>query len=104
MLKVMVVISRKDGISRETFLEHWQELHPKFVAALPGVRAYKQNISIEHAKKWPFDGIAEMYFESLADIAKAFDGPEAKALFKHEEDFIGDMQWSILEEREVTLN
>lgn len=101
MLKVMVVIQRRAGLSREEFLRHWCELHPKLVRSLPGVRGYRQNVSIEHRKEWPFDGIAELYFAELRDVALAFDGPEAVELFKHEEQFIGEVNWSIVDERDV---
>jgi uncharacterized protein (TIGR02118 family) len=102
-LKVMVVVSRKPGISREEFVRHWRELHPAFVRALPGVRGYRQNLAIEHRTEWPFDGIAELRFDSLKDIAVAFDGEAAKALFEHEHEFIGKMEWSIVEEAEIEL-
>lgn len=101
MLKVMVVVQRKPGLSREEFLRHWCELHPKFVRCLPGVRGYRQNVSIEHRNNWPFDGIAELYFDAVRDVALAFDGPEAAALFDHEKAFIGELSWSIVEEHEV---
>lgn len=103
MFKVMVVIKRKHGISRDEFVEHWQQMHPQYVAALPGVRRYRQNLSIEHKTVWPFDGIAELWFDSLRDIAVAYEGEAAKALFAHEESFIGEMSWSIMEERDVRL-
>lgn len=99
----MVVVSRKPEVSREEFLHHWRELHPDFVRKLPGIRGYRQNIAIEHHTAWPFDGIAELRFDTLRDIAVAFDGDAAKALFEHEHHFIGEMKWSIVEEHEIEL-
>ncbi len=98
-----MVVSRKPGVSREEFVRHWRDLHPDFVRKLPGVRGYRQNLSIEHKTPWPFDGIAELRFDSLRDIAIAFDGEAAKALFEHEHEFIGEMSWSIVEEHEIDL-
>lgn len=98
-----MVITRKPEISREEFIRHWQELHPVFVRQLPGVRGYRQNLAIEHKTQWPYDGIAELRFDSLRDIAIAFDGEAAKQLFAHEQEFIGQMEWSIVQEYEVEL-
>ena len=104
MHRVIVVTRRKAGMTREDFLKHWCEDHPVFVSRLPGVRKYMQSPAIEHRKEWPFDGMAELWFDSLADIARAFDGPEARDLFAHEEDFLADMSWFIAEEaRDVPL-
>lgn len=104
MLKVCVFIEKKDGISREEFLHYWRDEHPQFVRALPGVKRYLQNPAIEHKKSWPADGLAELWFDELRDVARAFDSAEADALRKHEEHFIGKMTWFIAEEIEVPLN
>lgn len=104
-LRVIVVIRRKQGMSREDFLTHWLRDHPFFVSRLPGVRAYRQSPAMAHRKEWPYDGMAELWFDSVADIAAAFDGPEARDLFAHEEDFLDEMSWFIAEEsRDVPLD
>lgn len=104
MYRVIVMIRRKAGMSREDFLTHWLQEHPAFVERLPGVRAYRQSAAIEHRKEWPFDGMAELFFDSISDIARAFDGPEAKELFAHEDDFLSDASWIIADDgRDVSL-
>jgi len=104
MYRVIVVIRKKVGMTREDFLEHWQVEHPEFVERLPGVRAYRQSAAIEHRKEWPFDGMAELFFDSVGDIARAFDGVAARELFAHEEDFLEDATWFIADQgRDVPL-
>ncbi|MDR2254418.1 MAG: EthD family reductase [Arthrobacter sp.] len=102
-LKIVAVVKKRDDLSREEFLHEWHEVHPRLVRALPGLRQYRQNPSIEHHSAWPFDGIAELFFDSKAAIAAAYAGPEAKALFEHEERFLGEVTWSITQEREIEL-
>lgn len=104
MYKIVAMISRKDGMSREEFLEHWKKDHPAFVKKLPGLRRYRQNVAIDHHTVWPVDGVAELWFDSLRDIAIAFDKKRSKDLFAHEEKFIGEMKWLIVEEHEVALD
>lgn len=98
MVKVCIFIEKLEGLSREDFLHYWCEEHPAYVLKLPGVRRYVQNPAIEHKTEWPADGMAELWFDHLRDVAKAFDGPEAVALREHEEHFIGKMTWIIADE------
>jgi uncharacterized protein (TIGR02118 family) len=103
MIKVVAVIKGKPGLSRDEFLRHWNVEHPEYVRRLPGIRRYRQNPAIEHKKPWPFHGIAEMWFDSVKDVAIAYSGPEAKELFRHEEEFLDDVQWVLAEEWEIDL-
>ncbi|MBZ2195440.1 EthD family reductase [Occultella gossypii] len=104
MYKIIAIIVRKDGLTREEFLRHWQEDHPAFVRRLHGVRRYRQNVAIDHPTPWPADGVAELWFDSLKDIAIAFDRERSAELFAHEAHFIGDLKWLITEEVEVPLD
>lgn len=104
MLKVIAVIHKKDDMSREKFLERWQVEHPPYVRRLQGLRRYVQNPAIEHKADWPADGMAELWFDSLRDMAVAFDGPAADELRAHEEHFIGKIDWFVATETEVTVH
>jgi uncharacterized protein (TIGR02118 family) len=103
MQKIIAIIHQKDGISREEFLRRWQVEHPAYVRRLPGLRRYVQNPAIEHATTWPADGGAELWFDSLRDIAAAFEGPAADELRAHEEHFIGKIDWFVATETEVSV-
>lgn len=80
MVKVMVVVQRKLGLTREEFLAHWGEAHPAFVERLPGIRGYRQNVSIEHRTTWPFDGIAELYFDSVKGCCDCIRGARSEVV------------------------
>jgi uncharacterized protein (TIGR02118 family) len=44
MIKVMVMVKRKPGISREEFYKYWKEVHgPLMARHIPGLRKYVQN-------------------------------------------------------------
>ena len=104
MIKVVAVLTAKAGLSREEFLHKWNVEHPVLVRKLPGLRRYRQNPAIEHAKEWPFNGMAELWFDSVAEVKKAYAGEEARVLFEHEHEFLDDMRWFLAEEREIDLN
>ncbi|WP_415853276.1 EthD family reductase [Sinomonas sp. G460-2] len=104
MIKVVAVLNAKPGISREEFLHKWNVEHPVLVRKLPGLRRYRQNPAIEHREQWPFDGMAELWFASVADVKAAYAGEEAKRLFEHEEQFLERIQWFLADEVEIDLN
>ena len=103
MIKVVALITRKPGMSREEFLRCWQEEHPALVTKLAGLRRYVQNPALDGPRDWPFDGVAELWFDSVHDVGVGFKGPAADALRAHEETFIGDISWFLAEEREIPL-
>lgn len=103
MIKIVAVIRKKPGMSREEFQRHWNEDHPAYVRRLPGIRRYRQNPAVEHRAEWPFDGMAELWFDSIRAVKEAYAGEEGTALFEHEQLFLDDMQWFIAEEKEIAL-
>ena len=104
MVKIVAIITRLDGMDRHTFLRYWQQEHPPYVRRLAGLRRYVQSPALDGSKEWPYDGIAELWFDSVRDVAAAFDGPDADALREHEEHFIGNLQWFLTEETEVPVD
>lgn len=71
-MKVMVGLVRRDDMSREDFRRWWIDEHAPLARTLPGVRRIRFNVLDEDA---PFDGIAELWFDSseAADAAYATD-------------------------------
>jgi len=104
MVKVIALINKQDELSRDEFLQHWQVDHPPLVWALPGLRRYVQNLSISHARAWAYDGAAELWFDSVRDVAAAFDSPEAGPMHAHEKDFIKDIVWFLADETETSAS
>ncbi|WP_413805783.1 EthD family reductase [Streptomyces sp. OE57] len=104
MIKVVALIKRKEGLTREEFLRYWQGEHPAVVRELPNVRHYTQSPAIEHRKQWAWDGVAQLWFDSVQDVSAAFRGAPADAMREHEEHFIGEMEWFLATETDVPLS
>jgi uncharacterized protein (TIGR02118 family) len=70
MFKHTALLVRKAGMSHEDFVEHWQTTHTPIARDIEGVVRYNQVLPTEpeHAE---FDGLAELYFESLEDLHAA---------------------------------
>jgi hypothetical protein len=45
--------------------------------------------------------MAELWFDSVGDVARAFASPEAVPLHNHEAEFIGEVVWFLTDEHEV---
>ena len=66
-MKVMIGLVRRDDMTREEFAHWWTQEHAPLARTLPGVRRIRFNVLDADA---PFDGIAELWFDS-ADAADA---------------------------------
>jgi uncharacterized protein (TIGR02118 family) len=74
MLKVDILIVRKDGTTHREFLAYWRDRHAAFFASQPivkkTVRRYLQSRTIAHppagAPVAGFDGVAQLWFDDLA--------------------------------------
>jgi uncharacterized protein (TIGR02118 family) len=78
MLKVMSLLKRKEGMSREEFY-HWaKNEHPRLAKALPHIRAYRMNMARLDEPEAAFDAISEMWFDDAAAFDAAFGTDHGK--------------------------
>jgi uncharacterized protein (TIGR02118 family) len=77
MIKLIALLKRKPGISKEEFARRWVEDHPKFTWAIPGLREYRINIATERQPPGApdFDGTAELWWDSIEEMEAAFNTP-----------------------------
>ena len=78
MIKLIALLKRKPGISREEFARRWVEDHTRISSRLPGLASYRINISSERqpvgvGEEPLYDGTAEMWWESIEAMEAAFD-------------------------------
>lgn len=80
MLKFMVVIYRRAGMTGEEFRQHLQHVHGPLAKKLPGLRKYTQNYASSDPKREPgWDAVVERYFDDWAAMEAAWDSPEGVA-------------------------
>lgn len=86
MIKFVGMLKRKPGISAEEFHHHWRNIHGPFVMGIPEFARYVRKYVQCHAMAAqttvagagpasPFDGIAEIWFDSPEEMRKAFSEP-----------------------------
>ena len=108
MIKSISLLTRKEGLSHDAFVKHWLEVHAPLAHAVPGLRRYVQShIGGERTRpdipttEVAVDGIAELWFDDEAAMARANASPEAKRLHADGALFIGGIKTFIVEEKIV---
>jgi uncharacterized protein (TIGR02118 family) len=101
MTKVIVLLRRKDGISRADFRRHWLEVHGPIALRLPGLKHYIQNHPAGDDP--PADGVAELWFDSPADMQAAFTSDVAAEAARDAPNFLSDQQVLVVEEIQMPL-
>ena len=86
MVKVIALLKRKKGMSREEFEQRWLRQHTELSRKLPRLKGYRINIAISNQSQdlksvdEPiYDGTAELWWDSLEEMQEDFDSPEAQA-------------------------
>jgi uncharacterized protein (TIGR02118 family) len=102
MLKFMVVIYRKPGLTDAEFRRHLREVHGPLAKQLPGLKKYVQNfVSHDLTRNSPgWDAIVELYFESRAAMNAAWESPQGNASDADLPLFVDTSRttWSVVEE------
>jgi uncharacterized protein (TIGR02118 family) len=70
LYKHSAFLVRKDGMSHEAFREYWEENHSPLAKDIEGVVRY-HTVYPTDPENAEFDGVAELYFETLEDLHEA---------------------------------
>ena len=108
MIKLVSLLTRKDGMSREQFTRHWLEIHAPLARPVPGLKRYVQSHILEEFKRADIptssvqvDGIAELWFEDRAGMERALASAEMAALHADGALFIGANKTFVVEEKTI---
>jgi len=77
MVKVIALLKRKPGISRDEFARRWREDHIRLSSQLPDLRGYRINIAGDYQPAGMgaeplYDGTAELWWDSFEAMDAAF--------------------------------
>jgi uncharacterized protein (TIGR02118 family) len=98
LIKVIVAIVRKPGMTPVEFHAHWRTQHARLVSGSSAARRYirryiqAHTVPSEYANGEPaFDGMAELWFDSIEDRNQFYSDPEYLATVKPDEALFADM-------------
>lgn len=90
MVKTVTLLRRRPDLSPEGFHRHWREVHAPLVLGLPDVRRYVQCRPIPIDGREPaYDGIAEVWYDDLESLRRAFASEAYATLLADEPNFMG---------------
>lgn len=110
MIKVIGLLGRKKGETREVFETHWLEVHAAMVSTVPEVRRYHLNFIVDeptrsdvpsYGLEGTVDGIAELWFDDVASYRAFRETDAAKEWLKDGAMFIGRSQSFLVTERRI---
>lgn len=81
-VKLIALLKAKPGMSRKEFEERWVKGHAHLNLKLKHLKGYRINVAIDEyqelAGELPYDGTAELWWDSLEEMQEDFRSPEAK--------------------------
>lgn len=91
-VKLIALLKAAPGISREEFGRRWVEGHAPFVLRFKHLKGYRINVAIEEYQEiegeLPYDGTAELWWDSLDEMREDFDSPEVEAAVVDVDEFV----------------
>ena len=102
MLKFMVVLVGRDGMSSEEFRRFFKEIHEPLAKKIPGLKRYVQNFVLDdpRRKRPEWDAIIELYFEDWAAMEAGWASAEGQEATNDLAAFaaLDRSGWSVVEE------
>jgi uncharacterized protein (TIGR02118 family) len=108
MIKSLSLLTRKDGISHEAFIDHWINVHAPLVRAVPEVRRYVLSlIGAQPGRpdvptlEIDVDCIAELWYDDVAAMERAARSPAMQRVRADGAELLGRIKTFITEEKVV---
>jgi uncharacterized protein (TIGR02118 family) len=82
-VKVIALLKARPGMTREEFARRWLDEHAPFTLRFPNLKGYRINIPLEEYQELkgelPYDGTAELWWDSLEEMQADYASSEAEA-------------------------
>jgi uncharacterized protein (TIGR02118 family) len=80
-VKLIALLKAKPGISREQFKQRWLDGHAPLTLRFKNLKGYRINVAIDDYQELegelPYDGTAELWWDSLEEMHEDFASAEA---------------------------
>jgi uncharacterized protein (TIGR02118 family) len=113
MIKLIVAIRKRADMSVEDFQDHWRTRHAELVTNSPATEKYIRKYVQCHTMldqyeqgEVAFDGTAELWFDSVADMQAFYGDPDYLRDVQPDEARFADMSETVffVTEEELVLN
>ena len=107
MYKMIFGAKRKAGMSREDFGRYWTTTHAEKAMKVPGILRYVINLAPDltgSGREMPYDGFAEVWFESLDAMRAAEKSPATAVVLDDEKNlFDTSTRFTVIVEEHVMV-
>jgi uncharacterized protein (TIGR02118 family) len=81
-VKLIALLKAKPGLSRDEFARRWLEGHAPLTLRFENLKGYRINVAIDEYQEIegeiPYDGTAELWWDSLEEMQADFDSSAAQ--------------------------
>ncbi len=109
MIKRLGLLKKRPDLDVEAFRRYWLEVHAPLIAAMPGVRAYRQNHTVGSGPdvgapltEEPIDGVVEIWFDDEDAMKRAYASPEGERVLADIPNFIDRLTVFVMREHVIT--
>lgn len=82
-MKVIALLKARPGMTHEEFASRWLDEHAALTLCFPNLKGYRINIPLEEYQEvdgdLPYDGTAELWWDSLEEMKADYASSEAEA-------------------------
>jgi len=107
MYKMIFGAKRKPGMSREDFGQYWTTTHAQKAMRVPGMKRYVINLAPDLSgtgREMPYDGFAEVWFESGEAMRASARSPEIRVVLADEPNLFDiSTRFSVIVEEHVMV-
>jgi uncharacterized protein (TIGR02118 family) len=105
VIKVVVLLPRREGMSQEEFERYARQRHWPLVTKLPGLRRMVVNRVLPDPSGPPpaYDAVVEDWFDDLAGLRAAMASPEGQVMVADAPNFLDMTQFQLLVVEEETV-
>jgi uncharacterized protein (TIGR02118 family) len=80
-VKLIALLKARPGLSRQEFARRWVDAHAPLTLEFKNLKGYRINVAIDEYQELegelPFDGTAELWWDSLEEMQEDFASREA---------------------------
>ncbi|MEX2551333.1 MAG: EthD family reductase [Nitriliruptoraceae bacterium] len=91
VVKLIALLKASPGMSRKEFERRWVDEHAPLTLRFPNLKGYRINVAIaeyqEIEGELPYDGTAEMWWDSLEEMQEDFDSQAAQVAVADADEF-----------------
>jgi uncharacterized protein (TIGR02118 family) len=97
MVKMVILLERREDMSFEEFEEYYRTEHAPLVEEMDEVERYVIDFPTDPEKS-AYDAVAELYFEDVGALSAGFGSEAGRAVEADAENFASDQTTLIVEE------